>query len=69
MQRVIATGLIVLMASYAAFQGGRYYENHSEGHSRSILVGTGCEGEWPIAVATEEDRLPVCASIERHALH
>lgn len=32
----------------------------------TILVGTGCQGESPIAVAYEESAMPECASIERH---
>jgi hypothetical protein len=34
----------------------------------TILVGTGCEGPSPIAVAREEDCLPYCADIQRHTL-
>lgn len=37
--------------------------------SPAVLVGLGCEGPDPVAVAFEEDRLPRCLTIERHALH
>lgn len=32
----------------------------------TVLVGTGCLGESTIAVATDEDLMPMCAEIERH---
>lgn len=31
-----------------------------------VLVGTGCDGPSPIAVAIEEDLLPACEAIEVH---
>jgi len=31
-----------------------------------ILVGTGCAGASSIAVAWEEDEMPVCAAIDAH---
>lgn len=35
---------------------------------QSVLVGLGCEGPSPAAVAFDEDHLPRCATIERHNL-
>lgn len=32
----------------------------------SVLVGQGCEGPDPIAVAVEEDLLPICKRIDVH---
>lgn len=37
--------------------------------SEGVLVGLYCEGPSLVAVAREEDRLPRCGSIQRHALH
>jgi hypothetical protein len=34
----------------------------------AVLVGVGCDGPEPIAVAVEEDLLPRCESIEVHAV-
>ena len=35
-------------------------------YSGTVLVGTGCQGSSDIAVAYEEDALPVCKSIDIH---
>lgn len=34
----------------------------------TILVGTQCEGPSPIAVAYDEDLLPICAAIDVHEI-
>ena len=57
--------VLVCIALVAGILIGHYGRG---GPERTVLVGAGCWGRSDVAVAHEEDELPLCARIERHAL-
>jgi hypothetical protein len=61
----IAGITIAVIGVIAALLLGDYLGRGSQQPTK-VLVGQGCEGPDPIAVALEEDLLPRCERIDRH---
>lgn len=62
---IVAIAAVVLLLSLA-LAADRQPERLILPDGFSVLVGQGCEGPDPIAVAVEEDLLPICERIDVH---